>query len=111
MICTRISNSLHWISTKKAIYMAWKNIGKTELLTFQPFISHYHHSWDLCFVLIHGIDRAFHHYRKMRNQKEPLQKHPELERLLNEEYRSLEDFRAKEKNAAKAAKDDTSKVE
>jgi la-related protein 1 len=47
----------------------------------------------------------------MRNQKELLQKHPELERLLNEEYRSLEDFRAKEKNAAKAAKDDTNKVE
>jgi len=80
-------------------------------LAFWPFTSHYHHSWDLCFVHIHGIDRAFHHYRKMRNQKEPLKKHPELDRLLNEEYRSLEDFRAKEKNVAKAAKDDTNKVE
>jgi la-related protein 1 len=62
---------------------------------------------------LYGLEKywAFHHYRKMRNQKEPLQKHPELERLLNEEYRSLEDFRAKEKNAAKAAKDDTNKVE
>lgn len=37
----------------------------------------------------------------MRNQKEPLQKRPELDKLLNEEFRSLEDFRAKEKNAPK----------
>ncbi|XP_027329145.1 la-related protein 1A isoform X2 [Abrus precatorius] len=44
---------------------------------------------------------AFHHYRKVRDHKEPLTKHPELERLLREEYRSLEDFRAKEKNVVK----------
>ncbi|CAJ2653844.1 unnamed protein product [Trifolium pratense] len=63
---------------------------------------------------LYGLEKywAFHHYRKMGNQKELLHKHPELERLLNEEYRSLEDFRAKEKNAAKAAaKADTIKVE
>uniref|UniRef100_A0A9I9D9F6 HTH La-type RNA-binding domain-containing protein n=1 Tax=Cucumis melo TaxID=3656 RepID=A0A9I9D9F6_CUCME len=43
--------------------------------------------------------RAFHHYRRQRDQKEPLRKHPELDKLLREEYRSLDDFRAKEKAA------------
>lgn len=48
--------------------------------------------------------RAFHHYRRQRDQKEPLRKHPELDKLLREEYRSLDDFRAKEK-AANAKED------
>lgn len=46
--------------------------------------------------------RAFHHYREERDGKEPLGKHPELERLLKEEYKSLEDFNNKER-APKAA--------
>ncbi|MQL97058.1 hypothetical protein Taro_029747 [Colocasia esculenta] len=46
---------------------------------------------------LYGLEKAFHHYRRMRDQKEPLKKHPELERLLREEYRSLDDFRTKEK--------------
>ncbi|CAL0307496.1 unnamed protein product [Lupinus luteus] len=48
---------------------------------------------------LYGLEKywAFHHYRKARGQKEPLNKHPELDKLLNEEYRSLNDFRAKEK--------------
>lgn len=52
---------------------------------------------------LYGLEKywAFHHYRKVRGQKEPLNKHPELDRLLQEEYRSLDDFRAKEKNVAK----------
>ncbi|TKY57085.1 La-related protein 1A [Spatholobus suberectus] len=52
---------------------------------------------------LYGLEKywAFHHYRKIRDQKEPLNKHPELDRLLREEYRSLEDFRAKEKNVVK----------
>lgn len=41
--------------------------------------------------------RAFHHYREARGQQKPLKKHPELDRLLREEYHSLDDFRAKEK--------------
>ncbi|WOL16363.1 la-related protein 1A isoform X2 [Canna indica] len=47
---------------------------------------------------LYGLEKywAFHHYR---NDTEPLRKHPELERLLQEEYHSLEDFRAKEKVA------------
>ncbi|KAI4368670.1 hypothetical protein MLD38_017203 [Melastoma candidum] len=45
---------------------------------------------------LYGLEKywAFHHYRR---QKDPLEKDPELERLLSEEFRSLEDFRAKEK--------------
>ncbi|KAL2316929.1 hypothetical protein Fmac_030805 [Flemingia macrophylla] len=52
---------------------------------------------------LYGLEKywAFHHYRRLRDQKEPLNKHPELDRLLREEYRSLEDFRAKEKNTVK----------
>ncbi|XP_020234034.1 la-related protein 1A [Cajanus cajan] len=52
---------------------------------------------------LYGLEKywAFHHYRRIRDHKEPLNKHPELDRLLREEYRSLEDFRAKENNAVK----------
>ncbi|XP_015873343.2 la-related protein 1A [Ziziphus jujuba] len=48
---------------------------------------------------LYGLEKywAFHHYR---HQKEPLKKHPELDRLLRDEYRSLEDFRAREKSNA-----------
>ncbi|WZY80892.1 hypothetical protein YC2023_027276 [Brassica napus] len=35
------------------------------------------------------VHRAFHHYR---GQKEPIEKRPELEKLLKEEYRSIADF-------------------
>ncbi|KAF3455221.1 hypothetical protein FNV43_RR05669 [Rhamnella rubrinervis] len=45
---------------------------------------------------LYGLEKywAFHHYR---HQKEPLKKNPELDKLLRDEYRSLDDFRAKEK--------------
>ncbi|XP_009416371.2 la-related protein 1A-like isoform X1 [Musa acuminata AAA Group] len=48
---------------------------------------------------LYGLEKywAFHHFREERGSSQPLRKHPELERLLREEYRSLEDFRAKEK--------------
>ncbi|KAL1204265.1 La-related protein 1A [Cardamine amara subsp. amara] len=44
---------------------------------------------------LYGLEKywAFHHYR---GKKEPLKKRPELEKLLKEEYRSIDDFRAKE---------------
>ncbi|KAG2311210.1 hypothetical protein Bca4012_025662 [Brassica carinata] len=44
---------------------------------------------------LYGLEKywAFHHYR---GQKEPIEKHPELEKLLKEEYRSIADFRAKD---------------
>ncbi|XP_020102845.1 la-related protein 1A-like [Ananas comosus] len=45
---------------------------------------------------LYGLEKywAFHHYR---DSSKPLKKHPELERLLREEYRTLDDFRSKEK--------------
>lgn len=47
------------------------------------------------------FDRAFHHYREAQGRKEPLKKHPELDRLLRESYRSMDDFnRAKGKSPA-----------
>lgn len=51
------------------------------------------------FVIIDGLfvcGRAFHHYRGLHDPKEPLKKHEELDRLLREEFCSLDDFRAKE---------------
>ncbi|XP_011090202.1 la-related protein 1A isoform X1 [Sesamum indicum] len=51
---------------------------------------------------LYGLEKywAFHHYREARDHKEPLKKHPELDKLLREEFRSLDDFnRAKAKNA------------
>ncbi|XP_077241165.1 la-related protein 1A-like isoform X2 [Tasmannia lanceolata] len=50
---------------------------------------------------LYGLEKywAFHHYREARPQEKPLKKHPELERLLREEFRSLDDFRVKEKMA------------
>ncbi|CAL9135023.1 unnamed protein product [Musa textilis] len=52
---------------------------------------------------LYGLEKywAFHHFREDRGSSEPLWKHPELERLLQEEYCSLEDFRAKEKVSGK----------
>ncbi|XP_044479724.1 la-related protein 1A-like isoform X2 [Mangifera indica] len=49
---------------------------------------------------LYGLEKywAFHHYRGLHGQKEPLKKHPELERLLREEYRSIEDFPTKERS-------------
>lgn len=45
--------------------------------------------------------RAFHFYRK--DKKKAVKKHPELERLLAEEFRTMNDFRrAKEKIALEA---------
>ncbi|WCJ27544.1 LA RNA-binding protein [Euphorbia peplus] len=47
----------------------------------------------------YGLEKywAFHHYRGV-HEKEAIKKHPELDKLLREEYRRLEDFRAKEKH-------------
>jgi len=53
---------------------------------------------------LYGLEKfwAFHHYR---DNDKPLQKHPELERLLKDEYRSLENFRVPEKADRAAAKE------
>lgn len=55
---------------------------------------------------LYGLEKywAFHHYRRTRDQKEPIKKHPELDRLLKEEFRSLQDFnRAKGKTVTAVA--------
>ncbi|KAL0435278.1 UNVERIFIED_CONTAM: La-related protein 1A [Sesamum radiatum] len=52
---------------------------------------------------LYGLEKywAFHYYREARDHKEPLRKHPELDRLLRGEYRTLDDFnRVKARNAA-----------
>ncbi|XAR60260.1 hypothetical protein NMG60_11033547 [Bertholletia excelsa] len=63
---------------------------------------------------LYGLEKywAFHHYREARDQKSPLKKHIELDRLLREEYRSMDDFhRAKGKtNKTNLAKDDTAQT-
>ena len=64
------------------------------------------HLWDTLasFQLFHWASklchyRAFHFYRKEKDVR-PLKKHAELEKLLDEQFRSLEDFqRAREKEA------------
>ncbi|CAI9106096.1 OLC1v1005157C2 [Oldenlandia corymbosa var. corymbosa] len=44
---------------------------------------------------LYGLEKywAFHHYREAQGHKEPLKKHAELDRLLRERFRSLDDFR------------------
>ncbi|XP_008804064.1 la-related protein 1A-like isoform X2 [Phoenix dactylifera] len=48
---------------------------------------------------LYGLEKywAFHHFREMRDHNQPLKKHPELDRLLREEYLNLGDFKAREK--------------
>ncbi|KAF6163933.1 hypothetical protein GIB67_024788 [Kingdonia uniflora] len=43
---------------------------------------------------LYGLEKywAFHHYRRVCDRQSILKKHPELERLLKEEYCSLDDF-------------------
>ncbi|CAK9883186.1 unnamed protein product [Sphagnum jensenii] len=54
---------------------------------------------------LYGLEKywAFHFYRREKNTK-PLKKHPELERLLREEFRSMDDFRHAKDKLAKEAK-------
>jgi la-related protein 1 len=54
---------------------------------------------------LYGLEKywAFHFYRRDKNTK-PLKKHPELERLLREEFRSMDDFRHAKDKLAKEAK-------
>ncbi|KAM5584808.1 la-related protein 1A [Rosa sericea] len=61
---------------------------------FEQLTLEFYHKGNL-----YGLEKywAFHHYREKRGQKEPLRKNPELDRLLREVYRSLDDFRAKER--------------
>ncbi|KAG0623674.1 hypothetical protein M758_3G192900 [Ceratodon purpureus] len=55
---------------------------------------------------LYGLEKywAFHYYRKDRSKK-PIPKHPELERLLNEEFRTMADFRRVKERLALEAKE------
>ncbi|KAG1370965.1 putative la-related protein [Cocos nucifera] len=61
---------------------------------FEQLTLEFYHKGNL-----YGLEKywAFHHFREMRDHNQPLKKHPELDRLLREEYLNLKDFRAKEK--------------
>ncbi|XP_058079783.1 la-related protein 1A isoform X2 [Magnolia sinica] len=68
---------------------------------FEQLTLEFYHKGNL-----YGLEKywAFHHYR---DKMKPLKKNLELDRLLREEYRSLDDFRAKEK-AERAARESSS---
>ncbi|CAM6075640.1 unnamed protein product [Sphagnum tenellum] len=55
---------------------------------------------------LYGLEKywAFHHYRRDKNTK-PLKKLPELERLLREEFCTMDDFRQAKDKLAKVAKE------
>ncbi|XP_071929997.1 la-related protein 1A-like [Coffea arabica] len=44
---------------------------------------------------LYGLEKywALHHYREEHGERSPLKRHPDLDRLLREEYRSLDDFK------------------
>ncbi|PKA65619.1 hypothetical protein AXF42_Ash020549 [Apostasia shenzhenica] len=56
---------------------------------------------------LYGLEKywAFHHYR---DQRKPLSKHPKLDSLLREDYRTIEDFKPKEKAEKMSAKEASS---
>ncbi|XP_031496121.1 la-related protein 1A isoform X2 [Nymphaea colorata] len=79
---------------------------------FEKLTLEFYHKGNL-----YGLEKywAYHFYRK---DKRPLKLHPELEKLLKEEFRSLDDFRAKSKatkdcnySANGASKDETDSSE
>ncbi|RVW28416.1 hypothetical protein CK203_115006 [Vitis vinifera] len=63
-----------------------------------PAALHVEHECFLHQQLEKDLIGAFHHYRGVDNQRPAPKKHPELDQLLKEKYRGLDDFhRAKEK--------------
>jgi la-related protein 1 len=69
-----------------------KNFQPNVYEDFEKLTLEFYHNGDL-----YGLEKywAFHHYRNPESG--PVDKHPELERLLGEEFRTLDDFKAKEK--------------
>ncbi|CAN4099093.1 unnamed protein product [Withania somnifera] len=57
---------------------------------------------------LYGLEKywAFHHFRQQRGQIVPLKKHPELDRLLREEFRSLDDFKHARGGTSASTKED-----
>lgn len=90
-------NSTCWTKNLLYPFIDWRHL----FLNWKYIIENVQHrfvvtsSMSMLFHANSLSGRAFHHYR---HQKEPLKKHPELDQLLRDEYRSLEDFRAREKS-------------
>ncbi|KAK4375691.1 hypothetical protein RND71_006368 [Anisodus tanguticus] len=57
---------------------------------------------------LYGLEKywAFHHFRQQRGQRAPLKKHPELDNLLREEFRSLDDFKHARGGASASMKEE-----
>ncbi|XP_004241387.1 la-related protein 1A isoform X1 [Solanum lycopersicum] len=57
---------------------------------------------------LYGLEKywAFHHFRQQRGQRAPLKKLPELDRLLREEFRNLDDFKHARGGASASTKED-----
>ncbi|KAJ1283221.1 hypothetical protein BS78_03G111900 [Paspalum vaginatum] len=79
-----------------------KNFQPNVYEDFEKLTLEFYHNGDL-----YGLEKywAFHHYRNPDSG--PVDKLPELERLLREEFRTLDDFKAKEK-AREVAEKETS---
>ncbi|GAA0176771.1 hypothetical protein LIER_29596 [Lithospermum erythrorhizon] len=75
--------------------MSRLSANKSTSLPFCFLLSRFH-SQSLSsqkFLRKYADGRAFHHYREERYHKEPLKKDPELNRVLKEEYQSMDDFK------------------
>lgn len=57
---------------------------------------------------LYGLEKywAFHHFRQQRGQRAPLKKLPELDRLLREEFRNLDDFKHARGGVSASTKED-----
>lgn len=57
---------------------------------------------------LYGLEKywAFHHFRQQRGHRAPLKKRPELDRLLREEFRSLDDFKHARGGTSASIKED-----
>ncbi|GJN37897.1 hypothetical protein PR202_gb26896 [Eleusine coracana subsp. coracana] len=77
-----------------------KNFQHSVYEDFEKLTLDFYHNGD-----IYGLEKywAFHHFRK--SDSDPINKHPELDKLLREEFRTLEDFRAREKAPETAEKE------
>lgn len=67
-----------------------KNFQQNVYEDFEQLTLQFYHKGDL-----YGLEKywAFHHFRKQGSS--PISKHPELERLLREEFRTMKDFKAR----------------
>ncbi|XP_040379832.1 la-related protein 1A isoform X2 [Oryza brachyantha] len=67
-----------------------KNFQRNVYEDFEQLTLEFHHKGD-----IYGLEKywAFHYFRN--KDSSPISKHPELERLLKEEFRTIEDFKAR----------------